>query len=197
MSFRIEQKLYVRKENLLNFKEFLNKKSAKGIHEPRTIESLYFDNHQLDAYRESLEGLVPRKKIRIRYYPNNEDQKIYLEIKNSSVEGRFKTRKILTKDQFKEKLNQGIFDNQYGTCYPKIYVNYEREYFLFKDVRISVDTNIQYRNYDTNFVFNDDKVIAELKTSINKDLNELTEDFPSQRIRFSKYSFGVEKLLHH
>ena len=72
-----------------------------------------------------------------------------------------------------------------------------REYFLFKDVRISVDTNIQYRNYDTNFVFNDDKVIAELKTSINKDLNELTEDFPSQRIRFSKYSFGVEKLLHH
>ena len=79
----------------------------------------------------------------------------------------------------------------------KIYVNYEREYFLFKDVRISVDTNIQYRNYDTNFVFNDDKVIAELKTSINKDLNELTEDFPSQRIRFSKYSFGVEKLLHH
>ena len=157
----------------------------------------FFDNHQLDAYRESLEGLVPRKKIRIRYYPNNEDQKIYLEIKNSSVEGRFKTRKILTKDQFQEKLNQGIFDNQYGTCYPKIYVNYEREYFLFKDVRISVDTNIQYRNYDTNFVFNDDKVIAELKTSINKDLNELTEDFPSQRIRFSKYSFGVEKLLHH
>ena len=197
MSFRIEQKLYVRKENLLDFKEFLNKKSAKGIHKPRTIESLYFDNHQLDAYRESLEGLVPRKKIRIRYYPNNEDQKIYLEIKNSSVEGRFKTRKILTKDQFQEKLNQGIFDNQYGTCYPKIQVNYEREYFLFKDVRISVDTNIQYRNYDTNFVFNDDKVIAELKTSINKDLNELTEDFPSQRIRFSKYSFGVEKLLHH
>ena len=197
MSFRIEQKLYVRKENLLDFKEFLNKKSAKGIHKPRIIESLYFDNHQLDAYRESLEGLVPRKKIRIRYYPNNEDQKIYLEIKNSSVEGRFKTRKILTKDQFQEKLNQGIFDNQYGTCYPKIYVNYEREYFLFKDVRISVDTNIQYRNYDTNFVFNDDKVIAELKTSINKDLNELTEDFPSQRIRFSKYSFGVEKLLHH
>ena len=64
-------------------------------------------------------------------------------------------------------------------------------------MRISVDTNIQYRNYDTNFVFNDDKVIAELKTSINKDLNELTEDFPSQRIRFSKYCFAVEKLLHH
>ncbi len=197
MSFRIEQKLYVQKENLLDFKEFLDKKSAKGIHEPRTIESLYFDNYRLDAYRDSVEGLTPRKKIRIRYYPNNKDQKIYLEIKNSSVEGRFKKRKILTKDQYYEKLNSGFFDNQYGSCYPKIYVKYEREYYLFKDVRISVDTNIQYRNYDTNFVFNDDKVIAELKTSINKDLNELTEDFPSQRIRFSKYCFAVEKLLHH
>ena len=31
MSFRIEQKLYVRKENLLNFKEFLNKNVQKGF----------------------------------------------------------------------------------------------------------------------------------------------------------------------
>ena len=47
MSFRIEQKLYVNKENLLDFKEYLNKKSAKGIHVPRSIESLYFDNYRL------------------------------------------------------------------------------------------------------------------------------------------------------
>ena len=94
MSFRIEQKLYVNKENLLDFKEYLNKKSAKGIHVPRSIESLYFDNYEFDTYRDSVEGLVPRKKFRIRYYPKNEDNKIYLEIKNSSVEGRFKTEKF-------------------------------------------------------------------------------------------------------
>ena len=175
----------------------MNKKCAKGIHEPRTIESLYFDNHQLDAYRDSVEGLVPRKKFRIRYYPKNEDNKIYLEIKNSSVEGRFKTRKILNDNEFEEKIKFGIFDNQYGLCYPKMYVRYDREYYLFKDVRISIDTNIQYRSYDTNFTIRDDRVIAELKTSINKNLDELTEDFPSHRIRFSKYCFGVEKLFHH
>ena len=33
MSFRVEQKLYIKKENLFDFKSFLNKKSAKGIHE--------------------------------------------------------------------------------------------------------------------------------------------------------------------
>ena len=79
----------------------------------------------------------------------------------------------------------------------KMYVRYDREYYLFKDVRISIDTNIQYRSYDTNFTIRDDRVIAELKTSINKNLDELTEDFPSHRIRFSKYCFGVEKLFHH
>ncbi len=197
MSFRIEQKLYVNKENLLDFKEYLNKKSAKGIHVPRSIESLYFDNYEFDTYRDSVEGLVPRKKFRIRYYPKNEDNKIYLEIKNSSVEGRFKTRKILNDNEFEEKIKFGIFDNQYGLCYPKMYVRYDREYYLFKDVRISIDTNIQYRSYDTNFTIRDDRVIAELKTSINKNLDELTEDFPSHRIRFSKYCFGVEKLFHH
>ena len=197
MSFRIEQKLYVNKENLLDFKEYLNKKSAKGIHVPRTIESLYFDNYEFDTYSDSVEGLVPRKKFRVRYYPKNEDNKIYLEIKNSSVEGRFKTRKILNNNEFEEKIKFGIFDNQYGLCYPKMYVRYDREYYLFKDVRISIDTNIQYRSYDTNFTIRDDRVIAELKTSINKNLDELTEDFPSHRIRFSKYCFGVEKLFHH
>ena len=94
MSFRIEEKLYVNKENLLDLKQYLNKKSAKGIYVPRSIESLYFDNHKFETFRDSVEGLVPRKKFRIRYYPNNQDKKIYLEIKNSSVEGRFKTRKI-------------------------------------------------------------------------------------------------------
>ena len=63
MSFRIEQKLYVNKENLLDFKEYLNKKSAKGIHVPRSIESLYFDNYEFDTYRDSVEGLVRERNL--------------------------------------------------------------------------------------------------------------------------------------
>ena len=50
MSFRIEQKLNVDKENLLDLKEFLIKKNAKGLHEPRVIESLYFDNYKKLQY---------------------------------------------------------------------------------------------------------------------------------------------------
>ena len=81
MSFRTEEKLYIKPENLIQFQEFLVKKSVKKIHHPRTIESLYFDNYNLDMHTDSEEGIVPRKKIRIRTYPNDNDGKIYLEIK--------------------------------------------------------------------------------------------------------------------
>lgn len=194
MSFRIEEKLFVQTENLLNFKEFLNKKNAKKIHKPRTIESLYFDTYNFQTYNDSIEGLVPRKKIRIRNYPNTDDQNIYFEIKNSSVEGRYKTRRIIDEHEFKEKKLNGVFDNQYGLCIPKLYVKYEREYLFLNDVRISIDTNISYRNFNTNYQIRENRVIVELKTSIDKSIDELTEDFPIQRIRFSKYSFGIEKL---
>ena len=62
MSFRIEEKLFVRRENLIDFKKFLEKKSVKQIYHPRIIKSLYFDNINLDMYTDSKEGLTPRKK---------------------------------------------------------------------------------------------------------------------------------------
>ena len=39
MSFRIEEKLFIKKENLVEFKEFLQGKSVKQIYYPRLIES--------------------------------------------------------------------------------------------------------------------------------------------------------------
>ena len=197
MSFRTEEKLYIKPENLIQFQEFLVKKSVKKIHHPRTIESLYFDNYNLDMHTDSEEGIVPRKKIRIRTYPNDNDGKIYLEIKNSSVEGRFKTRKIINNQNFIDYKSLGIFDNQYGICSPKLYVKYVREYYILNDVRISIDKSIQYKDYRTSLNFNDNKIIVELKTSIKKNLDELREDFPIQRIRFSKYCYAVQSLFNH
>lgn len=196
MSFRIEDKLYIKSENLIDFKNFLKINFCKSLYKPRIIESLYFDNNKLQTYNDSIEGMVPRKKIRIRNYPLSDDKKFYFEIKNSSVEGRFKTRKIIDNNKFEEIKKIGIYDEQYGICAPKLFVKYNREYFKVKDVRVSIDTNIEYRDYKTNFRVSDDRVIAELKASKNKDADELTKDFPIQRIRFSKYCFGMEKLYH-
>ncbi len=194
MSFRIEEKLYIRDENLIEFKDFIFKKSSKKLFKPRKIESLYFDNNNLDMYNDSVEGLVPRKKIRVRKYPNTEDESLYLEIKNSSIEGRFKKRRIIEAKEFNKLKKNGYFDNQYGACFPNYIVTYEREYAKLNDVRISIDKNLIYKNFKNNTFFRDNKSIVEIKTSINKNVDELMRMFPFQRVRFSKYCFAVEAL---
>ena len=102
MSFRIEDKLYIKSENLIDFKNFLKINFCKSLYKPRIIESLYFDNHKLQTYNDSIEGMVPRKKIRVRNYPLSDDKKFYFEIKNSSVEGK------MSEFQLIQILNIGI-----------------------------------------------------------------------------------------
>ena len=194
MSFRIEEKLFIKPENLTQFREFLVKNSVKKLYQKRTITSLYFDNLSFDMYKDSIEGSVPRKKIRIRNYLYSEDKKYYLEIKTSSVEGRFKTRKIISENEYKNFVNTGILDQTYGVCVPKFIVSYEREYGEIEDVRISLDNKISYKNFVTQTIFKDNKSIVELKTSIKKNLDDLIKLFPFQKIRFSKYCFAVENL---
>ena len=192
MSFRTEEKLYIRQENLIDFKKFIFNLSGKKIHKPRKIKSLYFDNSNLNMYNDSVEGIVPRKKIRIRNYLNSEDKQNYLEIKYSSVEGRFKTRKIIDNKTVDFYKRAGCFDNKYGLCMPNFYVTYDREYMIIDDVRISIDKNIKYENFKTNYYQKEKNCIIELKTSADKDSDDLVNLFPFQRIRFSKYCFAVE-----
>ncbi len=194
MSFRKEEKLYIKSDHILEFKNFLRSNSAENLYKPRVIKSLYFDNLNFDMYNDSIEGIVPRKKIRVREYPEAKDSKYFFEIKHSSVEGRFKTRKVIKKEKLEFFKKAGCFDDRYGICFPNFYVSYNREYLIMKDVRISIDTNIIYQNFRSNLKYSDRNCIVELKTSINKNNDDLINDFPFQRIRFSKYCFAVESF---
>ena len=176
-------------------KKYLQNKHTKKIFQRRKIESLYFENTNYQMYNDSIEGLTPRKKIRIRNYPEAEDKKMYLETKISSVEGRFKSRSIISKNKFNDLKNIGILDSQYGICKPCLYVEYDRDYFQLSDVRISIDDNIKYKLFTGGAAKHDESSIVELKTSIKKNLDELISDFPFQKIRFSKYCNAIEKIV--
>ncbi len=193
MSFRIEEKLMISKESLIDFKEFIFHKNAKTIYPRRKITSLYFENIRNQMFNDSIEGLVPRKKIRIRHYPEETKKIYYLEMKISSEEGRFKKRKILSDEDHSKFLNDGILDEQYGMCKPVLYITYEREYYLIDDVRVSIDININYRSFNGDELGSDSNCAVELKANINKDRNNLLNTFPFQRVRFSKYCNGMEK----
>ena len=195
MSFRIEEKLSIDNNRIIDFKSFLTNKTVKQIYKPRKIQSLYFENYNYEMYTDSIEGLTPRKKIRVRNYPATEDSSLYLETKISSVEGRFKTRKIVNNNKFNYMKTKGFLDPQYGLCKPCLYVIYDREYFKIDDVRISIDNNISYKLYPQNIYQRDESSIVEIKTSIRKNLDKLIEDFPFQKNRFSKYCNALDKMI--
>jgi len=194
MSFRIEEKLSINKNQILEFKYFLLKKKATQLFPPRKIRSLYFENFKDEMYNDSLEGILPRKKIRVRNYPHDKNLSIYLETKISSVENRYKIRKIIDENKFNKIKKFGIYDYQYGACRPLLYVSYNRQYYKIDDVRISIDESIKYSLYSGRELGYDYNSIVELKTSINKNRDDLINNFPFQRIRFSKYCNAFEKI---
>ncbi len=195
MSFRIEDKLFIKNESILDFKKFLKEKSVKKLYEPRIVKSLYFENSKYQMYEDSIEGIVPRKKIRIRNYPDQKINKFHnLETKISSEEGRYKIKKKLLPDKMQEMIKFGFLDNQYGVCYPKLFVSYLREYSQIDDVRITIDSEIKYKKYVNNFFYKDKNIVIELKTNIKKDMDDLVKNFPFQRLRISKYCNAIKFL---
>ncbi len=194
MSFRIEKKIFIKKINLFEFKKTLFSNGVKTLFQNRKVQSIYFDNKNKQMYLDSIEGLTPRKKIRVRNYPNTSDVSYKLETKISSVEGRHKIAKKISNDYFKKIKFEGLFDSKYGVCMPLLNVIYEREYLKKDDIRITIDTDITYNIHNNEVTKKDENIIVELKTSKNKDIDDIFEKFPYQEIRFSKYCNGIELL---
>lgn len=191
MSFRIEKKLYTKKENLFDFRNFIKSKNFIIQHNDRKVKSIYFDNNSLDLYKDSVEGNNPRKKIRIRNYP--EHKKNYLlEKKISSVEGRYKISKKISDKLCSNLLLSGIRDKNYGFCKPIIEIVYNRQYYKKDDLRVTIDTDINYKLYKKSISKKETQVVVEIKTDYQKDIDEIFKEIPLQEIRFSKYCNGIE-----
>ena len=82
MSFRFEKKALFHFSDYNNLKNLIFNLKGSILYPKRKIESLYFDNYNYQAFTDSEEGVLPRKKIRIRNYPNNKKKKFFLEKKN-------------------------------------------------------------------------------------------------------------------
>ena len=50
-------------------------------------------------------------------------------------------------------LKDGHFDNFYGVCNQLLDISYVREYFLVKDIRVTIDKEIKYRLVNLNRQF--------------------------------------------
>ena len=191
MSFRKEKKFRLSISDMQILKFNLIAKGMDELYPERQVHSLYYDSKDLKMFQDSDEGILPRKKIRVRYYNN---EKIYnKEIKVTSEEGRYKITKSLRKNFKLKNKFECFLDNKYGLLIPTIMVSYYREYFSLDNLRITFDRNISYqslRNIGSNSIM-DKECVMEIKTNI-----EIEDDFIFKIVniptsRFSKYCRGI------
>lgn len=188
MTFRIEEKVIIYDNNINKLRNWLNKNNFSILHPDRIIKSLYFDNESYDMYSDSEEGCVPRKKIRIRNYPNLNLKLWNLEKKISAIEGRFKTSEKITSIEYSKYINNGYFYNYYVMCKPRVIVEYNRKYFSNKIFRITIDTNIKCNFFKNKLKFKDNLNVLEFKSSNLNLKNWIFENTFFVKTRFSKYS---------
>ncbi len=193
MSYRVEDKIPITKYDRFILHKELKNKGMKKLFPDRHISSVYFDNMELKIYQDSIEGLLPRKKLRIRNY--NKINKYSFEKKISSVEGRFKTSQQINIEEYDRKIKNGYLDSQYGLVKPLIIISYTRMYFQYNKFRITIDSDIEcYQFVNSKKYFKSDKNVLEIKSPNLNDRDLINRLIPFEKKRFSKYTEGIENL---
>ena len=194
MSFRIERKYILDLNSQKFLKSFLFQEGLSILHPQRVIYSCYFDNDNLQCYLDSEDGCLPRKKIRFRWYNNNEQ--LYKETKFSTVEGRFKKTLKINNNTFLKNYKHSIFDKDYGLLNPIQIIKYKREYFKLNGIRLTFDTDITYKDLKgiMGRTYTDPQTVMELKapSQVSQDFLEKLINLPTSR--FSKYCRGISKI---
>jgi len=144
--------------------DFAEKLESKKYH----VRSLYFDNKNYDCYHEKIDGLLNRRKFRIRTYSANKKikSKIFLEIKGRYNNLVYKDRTPLNDDvkklngtyindyliqqlhksDNKKMFNDFLTDHYIKKIYPVAIIHYDRRPYFSKldfNFRITFDDNMQ------------------------------------------------------
>lgn len=107
-----------------------------------------------------------------------------------------KEKKLIKNDEINIIKKFGYFDDTYRSCHPKLFIEYTREYYNAKICRLTIDSNITYTKVnELNFIKSDPSVAVEIKANIHSNNNKLLNEFPFQRVRFSKYCRGFDLLF--
>ena len=192
MSFRKEYKYKLTTSDKILAKKRLDMLGMKVLFPSRLINSCYFDNQTMSLFKDSEDGVLPRKKVRFRWYGN--ETKYSKEEKISSVEGRFKTTREFAEIRSIEQLyNLSFLDKAYGLLKPVIHVLYSRDYYVLNSTRITFDTAIKYVSlkYKSPVIKIDADCVMEIKTAASCSDDYIQKIFPFSTARFSKYSRGM------
>lgn len=121
------------------------------------VRSIYFDDFQMSAYHESLDGVGIRAKVRLRWYGDDE-RSLFFEVKRRIGQAVEKVRVPIDSDSDLTTMHYPTIDRGLRAILPRtlaqtlalhsepiLIVSYTRHYFEAYDapLRITVDSDIQ------------------------------------------------------
>ncbi len=221
---RVEQKYLITKEQHDALLEALGDRLVKDQYFYNDMYNLYLDTPNHDLIIQSMESPLYKEKIRVRSYglAENNDSKVYLEIKKKFDGTSNKRRISMTLGDFWKYLEKGTKPKdanprtlaemdwafQKYHLIPSILVNYERySYYLRgnKDLRITFDHNVRYRTHkldltngdDMHHVIDKNSYIMEIKSldSLPLDLSRLLAKLKIYPRPFSKPKYAYIKSI--
>lgn len=181
------------------------------------IRSLYFDDLDSNSYYEKLDGILYRKKYRIRLY-NGDDKFIRLECKHKHNNMTAKEQALINKEICSkiidgnydietndEVLKKFLVDIETRHLVPSVIVDYKRVAYIYpiSTVRITFDYNIKSGRYNYNLfdndtslvnVIDDNMVVLEVKFDevLPLHIANVLETIPSFRQAVSKFALCRE-----
>ena len=178
------------------------------------IRSLYFDDLDNNAYREKLDGLRERSKLRLRFY-NFRENYIVFENKEKIGDLTRKTSMRVSKEVAQAMIdgNRAVYDGvdhplmerfralkTASLLQPRVLVDYRRIPFVYPDsnVRITLDLDVSTAPFKTDLfrrdlamlpVLDEGRAVLEVKFDhfLPPHLAYALEDIPKARLAISKY----------
>jgi hypothetical protein len=191
MSFRTEKKFRMSLADQRRLREELLTEGMRPLHPGRWVNSCYFDSRMLHCFHNSEEGVLPRKKVRVRWY--NNEHVLSKEIKISSNEGRFKKTEKINRLNLDQASQTYFLDADLGLLRPIIIVRYWREYFSLNSLRLTFDSMIYYCPLRRSGLkrLRDKETVVEVKSPVTTADDYILSSVNLPNERFSKYCRSI------
>ena len=161
------------------------------LYPKRTITSLYFDTVDFFLFNNSRLNDTNKVKVRIRTYSN--ESNFFKEIKLNDSFGK---RKIV------ENLKINSFDKAKKINYknliliPSVYTSYNREYYSFEDLRITVDNEIKFTSHKKRTLSKIENQFSKsvIEFKLGKESVDVERYFILNPVAFSKYQTAISNI---
>ena len=218
---RYEIKFTLNEFGITHALSWLSQIGAKKKYQDRDVNSLYFDNLNLDAVRDNLTGTTPRYKVRFRWYEGETFEKFDPNLEIKTRNGRLGSKILYPIPKIRKSIStQSVFSlseeviqksRQFNNAHksinsnllPMLIVQYQREYYEIKNgIRITIDKKIRFSDANQNIKLKflkpitSNQYILELKFSqeLKFSASNLIRSLSLTPKRLSKYLLGLSML---